>query len=187
MPKFHKARLALGLTAAVAVGALTLPGLLDVCDVCEAATAILLSGTVDGKCTINVSSTSQSVELPIGTPQAHRVMIGSALQDCNGKRSYIVSITSMNCARAPAGGKILDPVSGDFISYSAEFINPATGGSDPSVPGLLASSCVGQVGREVVQGKVTNETSQIYLNFTGSADLSAGTYQDVVTISLNMQ
>ncbi len=187
MPNFRKAWLALALAAALTGGALTAPWVLDVCDVCEAATAILLSGTVEGKCTINVSSTSEAVELPITAPGAHRIMIGSALQDCNGRRSYIVSVSSMSCAVAPAGGKILNTGSDEFLPYSAEFVNPATGGSTPVVTGLLATSCVGQVGREVTHGKVTNETSQIYLNFTGSSDLGAGTYQDVVTISLNMQ
>lgn len=187
MPNFRKAWLALAGAAALASGSLTAPWLLDVCDVCEAATAILISGTVAGKCSINVSSTSQAVELPITSPQAHRIMIGSALQDCNGTRSFIVSITSMNCAVAPAGGKVLNSESGEFLSYTAEFVNPATGGSSPDVTRLLESSCVGQVGREVTHGKVTNETSQIYLNFTGSSDIGAGTYQDIVTISLNMQ
>lgn len=187
MPNLRKAWLALAGAAALVGGSLTAPWLLDVCDVCEAATAILLSGTVAGKCTINVSSTSQAVELPITSPQAHRIMIGSALQDCNGTRSYIVSITSMNCAVAPAGGKVLNTESGEFLPFSAEFVNPASGGSTPVVTGLLATSCAGQIGRQVTNGKVAGETSQIFLNFTGSSDLGAGTYQDIVTISLNMQ
>lgn len=163
------------------------PWLISECDVCEAATTILISGTVVGKCTVAVAGTSQAVELAIDTSGAQRVLIGTALQDCNGRRSYTLAISSMNCMTAPTGGKILDPVSGEFLRYTGEFANPSTGGSQTSVTGLLASSCTAQIGRAVANGNVRNETSQIFLNFTGSSELSAGTYQDTVTISLNMQ
>lgn len=170
----------LGLSAAA-------PWLIAECNVCEAATTILLSGTVVGKCTVAVAGTSQAVELAIDTPGTQRVLVGTALQNCNGRRSYTLAISSMNCMTAPIGGKVLDPVSGAHLRYTGEFANPSTGGSQASVTRLLESSCTGQIGRTVTSGNITNETSQIFLNFTGSSDLGAGTYQDTVTISLNMQ
>ncbi len=176
-----------GAAAAAAAAGLVVSQVVEDCDVCEAATTILLSGTVMGQCTIAVTPTPQAVELPVITPGAQRVLIGSVVQDCNKKQSYIVSMSSVNCTVAPAGGKILEPVSGEYLSYSGEFANPTTGGSTPSVTGLLATACTGQIGRSVNNAKISNETSTVYVNFTGSSTLGAGTYQDTVTISLNMQ
>lgn len=176
-----------GVVSAVVAAAFIASLIIEECDVCEAATSILLSGTVLGKCTIAVSSTPEAINLNIISPTTQRIRIGSVQQDCNGRRSYIVTMTSMNCATAPAGGKMLDPVSGDYLSYSGEFANPTTGGSSPSVTGLLATSCTGQTGRTVTNADIRGESSTVYVNFTGSPTLGAGVYQDVVTISLNMQ
>lgn len=176
-----------GVVAAVVAAALVTSLIVEECDVCEAATSILLSGTVLGKCTIAVTSTPEATNLNIISPTSQRIQIGSVVQNCNGRRSYIVTMTSMNCATAPAGGKMLDPLSGDYLSYSGEFANPTTGGSSPSVTGLLATSCTGQTGRSVTNGNIANETSTVFVNFIGSPTLGAGVYQDTVTISLNMQ
>lgn len=176
-----------GVVSAVVAAAFIASLIIEECDVCEAATSILLSGTVMGQCTIAVNASPQAVNLPVITPGPQRVMVGSVVQDCNKKQSYIVTMSSVNCATAPAGGKIMEPVSGEYMSYSGEFANPTTGGSSPSVTGLLATACAGQIGRSVNNAKINNETSTVYVNFTGSPTLGAGVYQDIVTISLNMQ
>jgi hypothetical protein len=175
------------IVVALVAAVLIAPWLSDECDICEAATSILLVGTVPGKCTIEVTPAPGATNLPIATSGAHRVMIGTVLQDCTGRRSYTLTVGSMNCAAAPTGGKVLEPVTGEFLSYSGEFINPATGGSETNVLGLLATSCSGQVGRAVNHAKIDAESSAVYVNFTGSPTLAAGTYEDIFIISLNMQ
>lgn len=156
------------------------------CDICEAAT-IMLIGVVPGKCSITVVPNAQASNLPIYAPGAQRVVIGTVLQNCTGARSYTLSVTSTNCPATPTGGKVVVPVWGDYLRYSVEFVNPTTGGSQADVIGLMASSCGSQIGRVVTKGHITNETSTVYTNFTGDTTLTAGTYEDVVLISLTMQ
>lgn len=174
------------MAAPVAIGLIGAPYLLQECDVCDAASTILLSGMVAGKCTVGVSADAQAANLPITTSGAQRVLVGTLLQNCTGSRSYTLAVSSMNCAISPTGGKLRSDDSGEYLSYSAEFNNPTTGGSQAVVTGLLASACTGQIGRQVTSAKVTNETSSLYVNFAGTPGLGAGTYQDIVTISLNM-
>lgn len=169
--------------AAASVG---VPYLLAECDVCDAASTILLAGTVLGKCTVAVSAGGQAANLPITAAGNQRVLVGTMQQNCTGNRSYTLGISSMNCATAPAGAKLLSTESGEHLSYSAEFNNPTTGGSQAVVSDLLATGCTGQTGRQVTHAKITNETSNLYVNFAGAPGLAAGTYQDIVTISLNM-
>lgn len=157
------------------------------CDVCEAATSILLSGVVLGKCTLAVTPDPNASNLSLTATGPQHVIVGTALQDCSGSRSYTITVTSTNCAGAPTGGKLVDPISGDWLSYSAELTNPPTGGSQTDVAGLMASSCTNQVGRAVTHAHITGETSTLYVNYAGSTSLSAGTYQDTIVLSLNMQ
>ncbi len=174
--------------AAVAVigGLIAAPYLVRECDVCDAASTILLSGAVAGKCTVAVTADAQAANLPITVAGAQRVLVGTMLQNCTGNRSYTLAVSSMNCAISPAGGKLHSDDSGEYLSYAAEFNNPTTGGSQAVVSGLLASACTGQIGRQVTSAKINNETSSLYVNFAGNPGLGAGTYQDIVTISLNM-
>lgn len=174
------------ITLAAAAAAAGLTFLAGQCDVCDAASSILLSGVVPGKCTMTVTADAQAANLPITGAGAHRVLVGTIVQNCTGTRSYTVGMTSMNCAFSPTGGKVMNEEAGEYLSYSGEFNNPTTGGSQAVVTGLLASACTGQIGRQVTSGHITNETSSLYINFTGSPALAAGTYQDIVTISLNM-
>lgn len=174
------------MAAPVAIGLIGAPYLLRECDVCDAASTILLSGMVAGKCTVGVSADTQAANLPITASGAQRVLVGTLLQNCTGTRSYTLAVSSMNCAVSPTGGKLRSDDSGEYLSYSAEFNNPTTGGSQAVVSGLLASACTSQIGRQVTSAKVTNETSSLYVNFAGTPGLGAGTYQDIVTISLNM-
>ncbi|MBM3536043.1 MAG: hypothetical protein FJX60_23780 [Alphaproteobacteria bacterium] len=171
---------ALAFSMAAAVGLYVLPS----CDVCEASTSILLSGVIPGKCTIDVNSSSRAGDLPIASPGPHRVQIGSVTQNCNGRRSYALSISSANCTQSPTGGKLIEPGSGSYLPYSGEFNNPTTGGSAPVVTGLLESSCIAQIGRRVEQGVIANEVSAVYVNFIASETMASGTYQDTVTISI---
>ena len=180
-------RVILGIAFASTGLALAASWFMPECDVCEASTTILLSGTVAGKCSLSVTADPQATGLPIDSSGAQRVLVGTALQNCNGTRSFNLLVTSSNCATPPSGGKILNSQSAEFLRYTTEFTNPTSGGSASSVTGLLDSSCTGQIGRAVVQGKIQNETSQIYVNFNGSPALGPGTYQDNLTITLNME
>ncbi|MEQ9333854.1 hypothetical protein [Thalassobaculum sp.] len=167
-------------------GLLAAPFLVRECDVCEAATSIFLSGYVAGKCTIGVTPDIEAVNLAVDTTAPQRVPIGSVLQDCNGKRSYAIAVTSWNCAAPPTGGKLMADGTDDYLPYTVEFNNPTTGGSQGVVTNLLATACTGQIARTVTSHNVSDETSTVYLNFTGSTELEAGTYEDVVTISITM-
>lgn len=156
------------------------------CDVCDAATMILQS-TVAQNCTITATPSAGATNLSLTTTGAQHIEVGTVAQSCNNKNGYTLSLTSANCAATPAGAKVSDSVSGEYLSYSGEFINPTTGGSSADVMGLLASSCAAANGRDVTNAKIGNETSTLYVNFTGSATLAAGTYQDTLTISITMK
>lgn len=186
-PWNHKrTRAAALIVAAVAVAALAAaPFLVRECDVCEAASDIFLSGYVPGVCTIAVTEDAQAIDLPLGAPGSQRIRVGSVLQNCNGRRTYTITVSSRNCAAAPAGAKLLnDEDTASALPYSVEFNNPTTGGSDAVVTGLLASACSNQIGRYVNFTRIQNESSTVYVNLVGAADLAAGTYEDVVTISI---
>lgn len=175
-----------GLLAAVLVAGIAGPFLVQECDVCMAASSLFLSGTVEGRCTINVVADAQAGNLDITAPGAQRVMIGSVQQDCNGRRTYMLTVSSRNCAVVPTGGKLMNENSNEILPYSIEFNNPTTGWSQPVVTGLLESACTYQIGRFVLLGRVRDETSTLFVNFTGIPDLAAGAYQDVVTVSINI-
>lgn len=180
----RRTRTAAAAAAVAALAALVAaPFLVRECDVCAAASDIFLSGYVPGVCTIAVTEDAQAVSLPVTATGPQRVRVGTVLQTCNGRRTYVLLATSRNCAAAPAGGKLLNADS-DRLPYSVEFNNPTTGSSEPVVTGLLESACTNQVGRHVQSSRITNETSTVYVNFTGASDLAAGTYEDVVTISI---
>lgn len=157
------------------------------CEVCEAANQILLLGTVAHNCTVDVTPNPNATNLPLTTPGSQHVLVGTALQNCNKKAGYTLVVSSMNCATTPAGGKVIDSVSGDYLKYSTEFINPTTGGSSPDVSGLLASACTNQNARDVINAKITGETSSVYINFTGTPGLTAATYQDTLIITMNIK
>lgn len=157
------------------------------CPLCDAANTILLRGTVAQNCTIDVTTLPAAASLPLTATTAQRIQVGTVLQNCNKKTGYTLTIESQTCANAPTGAKVADSVSGEYVVYSGEFANPATGGSAPSVTNLLASSCSGQTGRDVTNAKVVSETSDVYVNFTGDAGLAAGTYTDTLTITMNVK
>jgi len=149
-----------------------------------AAQDILLQGTSAQNCAITVAADAAATSLPLTTAGAQRVQVGTVTQSCNKKAGYTLSVTSANCAAAPTGAKVADSVGGEYLAYSGEFANPTTGGSTASVTGLLASACTSQVGRDVTNAKITGEVSTVFVNFTGSAALGAGTYTDTLTVAL---
>ena len=157
------------------------------CEVCEAANQILLQGTVAQNCTLDVTSTAAAGNLPLTTTGSQRVQVGTAAQTCNKKSGYTLTVTSANCATGTAGAKVIDPVPAELLAYSVEFNNPTDGGSQATVTGLLQSACTSQVGRDVTNWKTSGENSLIYVNFTGDGNLAAGTYQDTITITMNVK
>ncbi len=186
--KSRRGYVVIGLGAVAVVAAGTALWLSPECDICEAANQILLQGTVAQNCTISVTANASASNLPLTASGNQHVTAGTVLQSCNKKTGYTLVVTSANCASpAPTGAKVYDSVSGDFLAYSAEFTNPTTGGSAADVSGLLASACTAQNGRDVTNAKVNNETSTVYVNFTGSSTLSAATYTDTLTITMNVK
>lgn len=176
--------------AVVAAGAATgtaVIGNLAGHDILEAANTILLQGTVAHSCSIEVTTDTAAASLPLTSAGAQRVRVGSVQQNCNKRVGYSISVTSQNCAAQPTGAKVIDPASNEHLVYSTEFQNPTTGGSQPSVTGLLSQACSGQFGRDVAGAKVSGEVSTVFVNFTGAPSLSAGTYQDTLTLTMNVR
>lgn len=188
MPSFmpHHRKAVIAATLALIAGGFAIPFLTD-CEVCDAANTILLRGTVAQNCTIAVNPGAAALTLPLAEAGAKRIQVGTVSQNCNKKTGYTLTVESLNCSQAPAGGKVIDGVSGEYLAYSGEFANPTTGGSQASVTNLLAANCASQVGRDVTNAKVTGEISTVYVNFTGNPSLAAGTYTDTLTISMNVK
>ena len=170
-----------GIFSFLTLGVIAVPG------VCVAQNQILLQGVVSAQCSIVVTPLPAASALPLTTVGAQRIQVGTVLQNCNKKTGYTLTVTSANCATpTPAGAKVYDSVSLGVVPYSAEFGNPATGGSVVSVTGLLASACTAATGRSVTSALIVNETSTVWVNFTGSALLAAGTYLDTLTLVMNV-
>lgn len=153
----------------------------------SAADQIFLQGVVTAQCSILVTATPAAMTLPLTTSGPQRILVGSIVQNCNKKSGFTLNTASVNCAAAPVGAKVLDTVSGESLPYSVEFNNPTTGGSLAIVAGLMANSCTTAVGRDVASAKSENESSSVYVNYTGSALLAAGTYLDTLTITMNVK
>jgi hypothetical protein len=178
----------LGAAAVVALAATVAASvLIEECDLCEAATTVLLQGAVAQNCTLSVSTASGASSLPLTTAGAQHVQVGSAAQTCNKKIGYTLTVTSLNCASGSAGAKVIDPASNEVLRYTAEFNNPTAGGSQATVTNLLQSACTGQVARDVSSWKAFNESSSIFVNFSGDATLAAGTYQDTLTVTMTVK
>lgn len=158
--------------------------LADDCEICEAATTILLQGTVVQVCSVSVTTLDAAATLPVSVASPANVNVGTALQNCNKKVGYTLAVTSANCATVPAGAKLRDAVSAEALAYSVQFTNPTTGGSSATVSSLLATVCTAATGRDVTNFKVVGENSGINVAFTGNAGLAAGTYSDTLTITM---
>ncbi len=152
----------------------------------HAASQIQLLGNVSRKCTLDATPDPAAANLALTLAGPQRVAIGTVAQDCNGNVDFLMQVFSANCASAPPGAKLVDPVSSEYLHYTVESENPATGGSATLVTGLLDTGCANQVAREVIHGHVRNETSTLYVYYTGSSILSAGTYQDIITLTLTV-
>lgn len=188
MPRAQRRRLriavAVVVTTAVVIGvALTRSGY----DVFEAANTILLQGTVSHNCTINVVAGTGAGNLPLTAAGAQRVQVGTVVQSCNKSVGYTLEVASQNCGAQPTGAKIINPATNEYLAYGVEFTNPATGNSQTAVTGLLTQACSGQFGRDVSGSRIASETSTVFVNFNGNSNLSAGTYQDVLTITMNVR
>jgi hypothetical protein len=147
-----------------------------------AANTIPLSGTAGAVCSISTTVDPGAANLPITTPGPQTVTVGTVLQSCNITAGYTLTVTSANCAPAPAGAKLVQ--GSNNLPFSVNATNPTTGGSTASVTGLLSGTCTGQITRDVTGAAVTSETSTIAAAFTGSATLFPGTYQDTLTFTM---
>ena len=182
------------------------------CDICYAAQTGTLTarGTLPPTCNIVVNQTAGALTLNLETGGAVRQQAGTVTATCNKKAGFTLSVASANCSSIPvngvgvpesptAGAKMLDtlvPVAdSDWIQFSIEFAN--VGGATWTVDQasrtlLLNANCPGAPGAlgNTVTGKVTGDqlVSTLFVNFTGAAagTLSAGTYEDVVTVTMTV-
>ncbi len=154
---------------------------------CLGANQIYLQGVVPAVCVIGVTPNPSAAALPLTLTAAQRILVGAILQNCNKKNGFTLTLTSANCSAPATGAKVVDAVSGEFVPYSVELNNPTTGGSQAVVANLLAGTCLNAVGRDVLNAKIIDESSFVYVNYTGSAQLAAGTYQDTLTITLSLK
>jgi spore coat protein U-like protein len=137
-------------------------------------------------CSFAFNPTSQATLLSLTSATPQRIQVGTVVQQCSGNGSYSLIVASVNCVIIPIGAELVEPVTQKGVNYSVEFNNPTTGGSQPVVTGLLAKTCLNAVGRDVHSAKIQNESSAVYINFTGSAALAAGTYSDTLSVTLNI-
>jgi len=169
----------------VAIGGLMLGTMAVALVSAQAANQIVLAGTIAQNCSVNVTTNPAAAALNL-TEGVQRVTVGTVLQSCNKKAGYTLSVASTNCAAAPTGAKLIGTAVGESLAYSVEAQNPTTGGSTPSVTGLLASTCTNQNVRVVSNAKIDGATSTVFANYTGDAGLSADTYQDTLTFTMNV-
>jgi spore coat protein U-like protein len=146
----------------------------------------LTTGADAAHCSLIFNAAPLAMLLPITAVTPQRIQVGTLIQDCSGNASFSLVVASGNCPHSPTGAKLMDPITLEFVRYSVEFDNPTTGGSLPIITGLLAAACSGADGRDVIKAKISNESSAIFLNFTGSDLLAAGTYSDTLSVKLNM-
>lgn len=177
----------MGTAAGVAVVAGGITYLLTAdCEICLAQT-VLLRGTVAENCAIVVEAYGDATSLPITTESPQRVNVGRVTQNCNKKIGYYLRVASTNCTASPTGAKVIDPTPDpdEYLVYSVEFVNPS--GASPT--GLLNTACddTDNLGREVTNQKISGDVSQVWVNFTGSSTLGAGTYEDTLTITMTVK
>ena len=137
-------------------------------------------------CRFDFNATSLASLLSISSSATQRIHVGDIVQNCSGNGNYSLFIASANCAFSPTGAKLVEPTTRESLGYSVEFDNPTDGGSQPVVTGLLAAACSNAEGRDVDKSKISNESSAVYINYTGSTVLAAGTYDDTLSVTLNM-
>lgn len=150
---------------------------------------IPLSGSMAQNCTISVTPTVEASNLDL-SDGAKRVRVGDVLQNCNKKVGYRLTVNSDNCGTGTPGAKLIGAeASPENLRYSVEFNNPTTGGSQAIVTGLLSTQCTGDtyiLGRAVANAKIRNETSNIYINYTGDSGLAADSYTDILRLTMTV-
>lgn len=150
---------------------------------------IPLAATVAQNCTISVTPTAAASNLDL-SDGSKRILVGDLLQNCNKKAGYSLTVDSDNCSTGTPGAKLIGAAATpDELNYWVEFNNPTTGGSQAVVTGLLSTQCTGDtytLARDVSGDKVRDETSNIYVNYTGDSGLAADSYADVIRITMTV-
>ena len=148
---------------------------------------IALQGVVTANCSVVITDEPGALTLPLAITGVQHIKIATILQNCNKKTGYTLRVESANCATpVPVGAKVIDTVSTGYLPYSVEFNNPTTGGSLATIANLLATACTAATGRTVASALIVTENSTVYVNYTGSLLLAAGTYNDTLTITMNL-
>ena len=144
------------------------------------------SGAGAKQCTLSFNATSNAQALPVTLVAYQHIQVGTVIQDCNNAHGYTLVVESGNCPFSPAGAKLMDNTSGELVHYSVGFYNNASGGGISIVSGLLTQTCAAQVARDehAANGHLT---SDVFLDFTGVAMLSVGTYSDTLSVTLNLK
>lgn len=145
---------------------------------------IPLAGIVGPSCSVSVTALPAASNLNLTGGAVVDLQVGTVTQNCNASAGYTLTVTSANCDVTNGAKVVRNGSPTDLLEYAVEFHNPATGGSATEVTDLLATACANQIGRSVTGTAIFAEQSQVYLNYTGSASLAAGTYQDTLTITM---
>lgn len=152
----------------------------------QEAGTITLIGTVSQQCNLLVTAAPVASNLDLSSGNK-RIQIGSVVQNCNKRAGYTLHVQSQNCAGGTPGAKLIGTIYGESLRYSVEFNNPTTGGSQATVTGLLADACSGAaavIGRNVTNSQIKEETSFVFVNYSGNSQLAADSYTDTITITL---
>jgi len=151
-----------------------------------AAACLLITSTAAAKnCSLSFAATpaAQTLQLTLAAPQ--HVMVGTLTQDCKKTSRYTLVVESANCPLSPAGAKLMNQLSGEFVRYSVEFDNKTTRGGIDVVAQLLAQNCAAQVARDE-HSAYGLRRSDVFLDFTGALMLAEGTYSDTLSVTINI-
>jgi hypothetical protein len=163
---------------------------------------IAVAASVDQACSVVAAADPalpSVLTTALTTTGTHSVIAGTVAQSCNKKAGYILTVSSLNCParavgnlNAPAGAKLINgsPANEEYQMYSVTFTNPAP---SPPMVGLLDTSCVPAVGRDVTGVKVTEQVSTIAIVFStavnqvGGDTAGAGTFSDTLTLDMSVK
>jgi spore coat protein U-like protein len=146
----------------------------------------LSSGAAAKECKLSFNSSPSGAALSLDTPAFRHIQVGTVLEKCNERGGYFLLVESGHCPAAPAGAKLMDAATGEFVRYSVEFDNKGERGAISIVSGLLGRACTGQIARNESDPD-GHASSDVFIDYTGATTLAAGTYDDTLSVTLNLK
>ena len=173
-----------GAGAAVAVLSLAGYWYYGDCDYCrlQLSEPMTLHGTVAENCTVDVQPGGSYNNLPLTV--GGTVAVGTVVLRCNKRQGYRLSVDSAGCTANADNNAVLrnTDVTTEIIDYTVNLSsNP---GAIGDLTSLLSGGCSQQAYNYTNKIWPAPVTTNIAVVFTGSADYSAGTYEDVLTVTM---